>query len=316
MGSRLARGSLGLGPLTMSLCCSVYKWGEPRPTKSLESKSGRRGPKGRAQMEAVHRLRKIKQERLGDALDAMWRAKGTAFQAKGTASRKVLRLEEPGTCWGLKGSLRVAAAAEHPGCGTGHWRLCYDFTLMSSRGGQAGGPGGGSAVRRACPVGLGWGQEEAGRHRQDGFGRQNEWACWWTGRAQAATGVRMRPGFLTHVTDGRGGGILRRRGAGAMEKSIWLLPSLGCCLGDSQVGKSVGSWEEAGIESAGLRIMGSPGCAQSKGGARSTPHLEEVGKKSEHKGVRGSKTGTKMSPLDLVALKWGVWPGKWGKSQL
>lgn len=77
MGSRLARGSPGLGTLAMSLCCSVCKWGEPRPTK----------------MEAVHRLRKIKQERLEDALDAMWRAKGTAFQAKGTANRKVLRLE-------------------------------------------------------------------------------------------------------------------------------------------------------------------------------------------------------------------------------
>lgn len=93
-------------------------------------------------MEAVHRLRKIKQERLEGALDAMWRAEGTAFQAKGTASRKVLRLEEPGTCGGLKGSLRVAAALERPGCERGRqawqcpcwgpgavpgqelWRLC------------------------------------------------------------------------------------------------------------------------------------------------------------------------------------------------
>lgn len=70
-------------------------------------------------MEAVHRLWKIKQERLEGALDAMWRAEGTAFQAKGTASRKALRLEEPGTCGGLKGSLRVATALERPGCGTG-----------------------------------------------------------------------------------------------------------------------------------------------------------------------------------------------------
>lgn len=31
-------------------------------------------------------------------------------------------------------------------------------------------------MRRAGPEGLGWRQEAADRHRQDGFGRENSWA--------------------------------------------------------------------------------------------------------------------------------------------
>lgn len=65
-------------------------------------------------------------------------------------------------------------------------------------------------MRRTCPEGLGCRQEEADRHRQDGFWGRINGLCWWTGRGQAATGVRMRPGFLTHVTDGRGGGCIEK----------------------------------------------------------------------------------------------------------
>lgn len=82
----------------------------------------------------------------------------------------------------------------------------------------------------------------------------------------------MRPGFLTHMTDGRGGGYIEKSWGGAMEKSIWLLPSLGCCLGEVRLAagerpeyKALGSYN-------GLTTV----CAKQ---GQSTPHLEEVGKR-------------------------------------
>lgn len=65
---------------------------------------------------------------------------------------------------------------------------------------------------------------------------------WWTEREQAATRVRIRPGFLTHMTDGRDGGYIEKTWGGAMEKSTWLQLSLGCCL--RKVGLAAGERPE------------------------------------------------------------------------
>lgn len=139
------------------------------------------------------------------------------------------------------------------------------------------------------------------------LGRRINGPGWWAGRGQAATGFRMRPGFPTHVTDGRGGGCIEKtwgRGNG----EIHLAPAeFGVLPGDSRVGKS--GWQLGrgrNTKHQALHKGLTEVCTEQGRGQEHTSPGGGWKEKREHKGVRGSKTGTEMSPLDLVALKWGA----------